>query len=284
MFDNPKVKAIRRMPEGNNIILIWVMLLTIAGRCNADGDIFLTEKIRYNADTLADELRFSESVVRLALNVLVEYGMIVCQEDAFYIKNWEEYQNIEGMERIREQNRLRKQRERERKKLLPAESHGTSHVTVTQSHATDKESFDSYSYSESQSKSSSKSNSDYTEDFEIFWNEYPRKVGKKEAFRAFKKANMPVQVLLSAVREQKQSTMWTKEGGRYIPNPATWLNQGRWDDKPIKLDNKTKDSDGFYTLNNGIKTGNQWLPFLEEELNEQSRNNTDSGNSELCIP
>lgn len=126
--------------------------------------------------------------------------------------------------------------------------------------------------------------SDCSNDFEIFWNEYPRKVGKKEAFRAFKKANMPVQVLLSAVREQKQSAMWTKEGGRYIPNPATWLNQGRWDDKPVKLDTKTKDSDGFYTLNNGVKTGNQWLPFLEEELNEQSRNNTDSGNSELCVP
>lgn len=227
MFDNPKVKAIRRMPEGNNIILIWVMLLTIAGRCNADGDIFLTEKIRYNADTLADELRFSESVVRLALNVLVEYGMIVCQEDAFYIKNWEEYQNIEGMAKVKEQTRLRVARHRERKKAL-LECNVTSNATVTQSNATDKESNDSYSVSHS--KSSSKSNSDYTEDFEIFWNEYPRKVGKKDAFNAFKKAKQPVQVLVDAVRKQMESEQWAKENGRYIPNPATWLNQGRWDD------------------------------------------------------
>ena len=141
MFDNPKIKAIRRMPEGNNIVLIWVMLLTIAGRCNADGNIFLTEKIRYKPETLADELRFSESVVVLALSVLVEYGMIVCRDDAFYIKNWEEYQNVEGMAKVREQTRLRVAKYRENQKALP-ECNVTSNVKgnadVTQCNATDK--------------------------------------------------------------------------------------------------------------------------------------------------
>ena len=247
MFDNPKIKAIRRMPEGNNIILIWVMLLTIAGRCNADGNIFLTEKIRYNAETLADELRFSESVVRLALNVLSEYGMVICQEDAFYIKNWEEYQNVEGMARVREQTRLRVAKHREKIKALP-ESNVTRNATVTQSNATEKES-DSYSKSDSNSVSDSKSKSyktnpfgevtadcrqeteEYSPGFESFWQEYPRKVGKREAYRAFRKVREPLAVLLDAVREQKQSEMWTKENGRFIPNPATWLNQGRWEDR-----------------------------------------------------
>lgn len=40
MFDNRKIKHLRRLPDGDNIVLIWVMLLTIAGRCNANGRVY----------------------------------------------------------------------------------------------------------------------------------------------------------------------------------------------------------------------------------------------------
>ena len=40
MFDNSKIKYIRTLPEGNNMVLIWVMLLSKAGKCNANGFIF----------------------------------------------------------------------------------------------------------------------------------------------------------------------------------------------------------------------------------------------------
>ena len=133
MFDNRKIKHLRRLPDGNNIVLIWVMLLTMAGRCNANGMIFLTENIPYTPKMLADELDFEENTVQLALQALEQLGMIVTNNGYFAIAGWEEYQNIEGMERIREQNRIRKQRQREKEKLLP----NNSHVTSRDSHATD---------------------------------------------------------------------------------------------------------------------------------------------------
>ena len=114
MIDNRKIKHLRKLPEGNNIVLIWVMLLTMAGRCNAGGMIFLTEDIPYTTKMLADELDFEESTIKLALEALSKFGMIVMEEDAFYIPGWDEHQNIDGMERIREQNRLRQQKRRER--------------------------------------------------------------------------------------------------------------------------------------------------------------------------
>lgn len=135
MFDNRKIKHLRRLPDGNNIVLIWVMLLTMAGRCNAGGMIFLTENIPYTPKMLADELDFEENTVILALQALEQFQMIVTDGDRFRIAGWEEYQNIEGLDRIREQNRLRKQRQRERQKLLAGDSHGT----VTQSHATEED-------------------------------------------------------------------------------------------------------------------------------------------------
>ena len=136
MFDNRKIKHLRRLPDGNNIVLIWVMLLSMAGRCNAGGMIFLTENIPYTPKMLADELDFEESTVRLALEALEQLNMIVTDSGFFAIAGWEEYQNIEGMDKIREQNRLRKQRQREKQKLLPDVSRD-SHETVTVSHATD---------------------------------------------------------------------------------------------------------------------------------------------------
>lgn len=118
MFDNRKIKHLRRLPEGNNIVLIWVMLLTMAGRCNSGGMIFLTENIPYTPKMLADELDFELNTVELALKALEQLDMIVTENGVFTIAGWEEYQNTDRLAEIREYNRLAKQREREKKKLL----------------------------------------------------------------------------------------------------------------------------------------------------------------------
>jgi predicted phage replisome organizer len=140
MFDNRKIRHLRRLPEGNNIVLIWVMLLTMAGRCNSGGMIFLTENVPYTPKMLADELDFEENTVLLALDALERLDMILMDEGVFAIAGWEEYQNIDGMEKIREQNRDRKrlQRERQRQALLGDVSQD-SHVTVTVCHALEEE-------------------------------------------------------------------------------------------------------------------------------------------------
>lgn len=68
-------------------------------------------------------------------------------------------------------------------------------------------------------------------DFDQFWSVYPKKVGKADARRAFGKVTEPVHTLVAAVRRQSKSAQWNKDGGQFIPNPATWLNQQRWEDE-----------------------------------------------------
>lgn len=116
MFDNRKIKHLRRLPDGNNIILIWVMLLTMAGRCNADGMIYLTENIPYTSKMLVDELDFEENTVQLALRAMEQLGMIASDNGFISIAGWKEYQNVEGMDRIREQTRQRVAQHRKRQK------------------------------------------------------------------------------------------------------------------------------------------------------------------------
>lgn len=69
--------------------------------------------------------------------------------------------------------------------------------------------------------------------FEEFWKAYPNKTGKDAARRAFEKRKPDAALLaqmLAAIAAQKAGPKWLKDAGQYIPNPATWLNQGRWAD------------------------------------------------------
>ena len=59
-------------------------------------------------------------------------------------------------------------------------------------------------------------------------------MGKDDARKAFLKRKPDGELLalmLDAIAAQRESQAWTKDGGQYIPNPATWLNQGRWQDE-----------------------------------------------------
>lgn len=79
----------------------------------------------------------------------------------------------------------------------------------------------------------------YTDDFETFWKVFPRKVGKDAAWRRWKSltgTRPELSALVSAIRKQAQSDQWQKENGQFIPNPATWLNQGRWADEITESD------------------------------------------------
>ena len=137
MFDNRKIKHLRRLPEGNSMVLIWIMLLTAAGRCNAGGRIFLTEDIPYTADMLAAEFNFDEELFKRALKIFGQLKMTVTEKGVLRIAGWEDHQNVEGLEKIREQNRKRKQKQRSHQANGDVSQDG--HVTVTQCHATEEE-------------------------------------------------------------------------------------------------------------------------------------------------
>lgn len=75
--------------------------------------------------------------------------------------------------------------------------------------------------------------------FDEFWAAYPKHVAKQPARRAFDRLKADRALLdkmLAALQWQKQSEQWTKDGGRYVPNPATWLNARRWEDEQPKTD------------------------------------------------
>jgi len=70
--------------------------------------------------------------------------------------------------------------------------------------------------------------------FDTFWSAYPKKIGKdkcKRWFESHKVESDLLEQMLTALDTQKRSDQWTREDGRFIPHPYTWLNQGRWQDE-----------------------------------------------------
>ena len=130
MFDKRKIKKLRRLPAGNELLLIWIMLLATAGKCNAGGMIYITESVPFTEDDLADELDFDVNTIRLALKAFQELDMIALSEDGYIsVLGWEEHQNIDKLAEIREQTRKRVAKCRENKRLKA--SNDECNVTVT---------------------------------------------------------------------------------------------------------------------------------------------------------
>lgn len=131
IFDNRKIRQIQNLPQGDTLLVIWLKLLVLAGQINDGGLVYITPDIGYSTQSLAAEMQRPETMVQLAMDCFLRFGMVeVDERGIIFLPGWEMYQNVDGMERIREQNRIRKRKQRAKEKALPA-----CHVTVTGRHA-----------------------------------------------------------------------------------------------------------------------------------------------------
>jgi len=93
--------------------------------------------------------------------------------------------------------------------------------------------------------------------FDEFWELYPRKVGKGAARKAWDKLQLTAdlaEIIAKAIRKQRSWDQWTRDGGQYIPHPATWLNQQRWEDE------------GMQQVDAGQKEQDQWDAWIRGDI------------------
>lgn len=203
LFSDDKMRLIRAMKDGDEMVIIWLQLLLLAGRVNQDGFLALNgNHVPYREEDMAVMFEVDPETLHRALEVFEGFGMVELLEETYHITNWGKHQAVDGMERIREQNRKRIQRFRAKKLQKPEKPEPKETEKDTR--------------------------------FARFWAAYPKKVGKGAAEKAFGKirpSDALTEKMIRAVEDAKMSAQWRREGGQYIPNPATWLNQKRWEDE-----------------------------------------------------
>lgn len=149
----------------------------------------------------------------------------------------------------REASKINTQRFRERNKPV------SDYVSITSSHREEKRT------EEKNKPPISPKGESFTSDFLSFWKAYPKKTGKKAAWKAWKAANDKPDMgkIINAINEQKKTDQW-KRG--FIKNPQTWINQGCWDDDPDSMKggdnggNRPGDFQGKRSFNADARSGN----------------------------
>lgn len=138
IFDDEKICLIDALPDPDAILVIWFKILTLAGKHNSNGLLMMTDKVHYTDEMLATIFRRPLNTVRMAIGVFEQFGMIEIIDGIISLPNWEKHQNVDGMEKIKEQTRNRVAKYRKKQKNL-ALGNVTGNVTVTDGNALDKE-------------------------------------------------------------------------------------------------------------------------------------------------
>ncbi|AOR24979.1 phage replisome organizer N-terminal domain-containing protein [Clostridium taeniosporum] len=97
MYNDTKFKIIDTMEDRDLIHYIWTRLLTLAGKVNLEGDLYLSKSIPYTVETLALEFNRSAKKVKLALKVFMDLEMVELIEGNVYrVRNFAKHQNIKS--------------------------------------------------------------------------------------------------------------------------------------------------------------------------------------------
>jgi predicted phage replisome organizer len=112
ILSHRKIKLLRSRPRGNELLLIWMLTIAEAGKCNRGGCLMVTDKIPYTPETLSMQLGFPLARVKHALNAYAELEMIEYRNGTICLKNWRKYQSEDKLAARREKDRIRQQRHR----------------------------------------------------------------------------------------------------------------------------------------------------------------------------
>ena len=282
IFDNKKIKQIEKIPNGDTILVIWFKLIVLAGVTNDDGLVYITDEIPYNSETLSNEFNKPLNEIKIALDIFQKFKMIEIIDDFIRLKNWQQYQNVDGLEKIRSQTRLRVQKYRENQRLLleDKECNVTRNVTVTQSNAP-----------RIRIENKNKNIFNNLSNDKLFvlliekWNELPDTISKistlKKDTQRYKMLSQRINEygsdkILEAIDKIKQSSFllgqnksgWTITFEWFVrPNNFVKVLEGNYIDKKINKGNFAK---GKYIEQQDI--------LSEEEKQEKLKNNSNSIN------
>ena len=131
IFSNRKIQILLKEQDGDTYFRVWIQLLTIAAECNCNGKLVIGENKPMTIENFSKIMGKSKKKIEKIIKKFQELNMIIVEEGAYKIKNWDEYQSIESSEKYKEQNRIRQQKYRERLKSEKEKSN----VTITENNA-----------------------------------------------------------------------------------------------------------------------------------------------------
>lgn len=241
-FDRDDVKLVESMDNGKDYVIFYMKL--ILKSINSNGKLRFKDTIPYNEKMLSHLTSTNIDIVRSALGVFIELGMMERWDDGTLFMN--ETANMIGSEtsvaqRVRD-SRARKAEEDKHPKLLQCNSNETKSNTEIE-----KELDIDLEIEEDKSKEDKTKPSKLADRFDEFWNEYPkaRRINKKKCLSYWKnnKLDNQADLIINNLKNQvAKQYRYTED--RYVPHAYTYLNGERWTDPIIEVKRGSQDLSG----------------------------------------
>ena len=132
IFSNRKIQILLREPDGDTYFRVWIQLLIIAVECNRNGKLVIGNNKPMTIEIFSKIMGKSKKKIEKIIQKFLELNMLIVEDGAYKIKNWDKYQSIEPYEKYKEQNRIRQQKYREKLKSEKEESNVTITLDNTQ--------------------------------------------------------------------------------------------------------------------------------------------------------
>ena len=255
VFDDEKIRIIEAMPEGDTLVCLWFKLLCLAGKSNHSGMLFIADRVPYTDEMLSVMFRKSAQIIRMAMQVFENFGMIELIEGTYSITNWEKHQSEDKLEAMREARRIRNRAYRERKQAAlnaPAEGQeedekeasretsprrlGDGQETQQNKNKNKKKDLQNEDVKDGLNNCSSRARQDgLPSEFNELWGMYPagRKQGKQKAWRAYQSARSQGSTfdeILKGLEGYKAYIQANNTPTQYIKLAQTWFSGKCWED------------------------------------------------------
>ncbi len=251
-MNDSKIKIIRKMPDGEKMIVLWIGILCLGMQSGRPGILEIGDGIPFTPETLSTELDISVNTIKLGLETFSKLKMIeFFDNQTIYITNFEKHQELDRIELAREKIRLRVESHRKRKKIS---YNGKEHVTVTPVTC------NAIELDIDQDKNKNKI------DFNQFWNLYEKKIDRPKCEKKWDKLTLHEQTqILHYIPSYKNVT----PDKTYRKHPATFLNNRSWENEIINNQSQTEiGSVEWEKCLQVAKAGGQGIKALDEKTKQ----------------
>ena len=106
IFSNRKIKILLKEKDGDTYFRLWIQILTIAGECNRNGGLYISDNTPFKIKDFTNIIGKSSKTFTKILQKFIDLGMLIYKDDTYFVKNWSKYQSVDKLRKLGKSNRV----------------------------------------------------------------------------------------------------------------------------------------------------------------------------------
>ena len=106
IFSNRKIKILLKEREEDTYFRIWIQILTIAGECNRDGGLYISDNTPFKIKDFTNIIGKSSKTFTKILQKFIDLVMLIYKNDTYFVKNWSKYQSADKLRKLGKSNKV----------------------------------------------------------------------------------------------------------------------------------------------------------------------------------